>query len=141
MSSQLNICAFQSYHLFVTLFASIFCSVADYALFQCYLGQICITFGDNLASKFFKFTQKQHLLMVLFGTNLVRNISTFLMQMRCRFNTHFNWGSALIFFSFCFFSGKDPTIDLLIYPCPIKATHIDRWFSLPFCLVIMFCFF
>ena len=40
VSTQLNMCAF---YLFDTLFASIFCSSADYALFWCYL-------HNNLAS-------------------------------------------------------------------------------------------
>ena len=35
-----------------------------------------IKFGSNVASKFKKWMQKQHLLMVLFGTNLESNIST-----------------------------------------------------------------
>ena len=37
--------------------------------------KICIRVGANLESKLKKFMQKQHLLMVLFGTNLVSNIS------------------------------------------------------------------
>jgi hypothetical protein len=38
--------------------------------------QIYIKFGADLLLKFLKIMQKQHLLMVLFGTNLVSNIST-----------------------------------------------------------------
>ena len=74
--TQLISCAFQCKHLFDTLFASIFCSCADFALFCCYFRQIFIQFGANLASKFKKKNMhKQHLLMVLIGINLVRNIS------------------------------------------------------------------
>ena len=36
----------------------------------------CIKFGARLASIFYKLMQKQHLLMVLIGTNLLFNIST-----------------------------------------------------------------
>ena len=43
---QLNICAFKCQHLFGTLFLSIFCSCADYALFW------CIKYSANLASFF-----------------------------------------------------------------------------------------
>ena len=34
----------------VTYYALIFCNDEDYALFWCYLGQICIKIGANLAS-------------------------------------------------------------------------------------------
>ena len=47
-------------HLFVTLFASIFCICADYAFFGAILDE----------------WPKLHLQMVLFGTNLMSNIST-----------------------------------------------------------------
>ena len=33
-------------------FVSLYRSGADFAVFCCYLGQICIKFGANLASKF-----------------------------------------------------------------------------------------
>ena len=113
--SKLYICAFQCQHLFVTLFASIYCRCTKFALNWCYLRKfalklvlfekICIKFGAYFASKFKEIMQKQHLLMVLFGTNLVSSIGTkaskkhhiqypmkiILMQIRCRFNTHFSW--------------------------------------------------
>jgi hypothetical protein len=44
--------------------------------FGAFLEQICIIFGTNSASNFKKLMQKQHLLMVIFGTNLVSIIST-----------------------------------------------------------------
>ena len=46
------------------------------ALISYYLGQICIKFDANLASKLKKYMQIQHFLMVLFKMNLVNNIST-----------------------------------------------------------------
>ena len=45
-------------------------------LLCCYLEQIYIRFGANLTSKLNKFIQKLHLLMVLFGKNLMSNSST-----------------------------------------------------------------
>jgi hypothetical protein len=59
-------------HLFGTLFALIFCIDANYAFFWHYLGSILCLFSI----KNFKIMQKQHLLMVLFRTNLLSNIST-----------------------------------------------------------------
>ena len=52
--------SFQCQHLFGTFFALIFRSGADFAVFRCYVGQICIKLSANLASKF--------------RTNLVGNI-------------------------------------------------------------------
>ena len=43
-SSKLNICALKCQHLFGTLFAVIFCSGADYALFFCYLEKFSLNF-------------------------------------------------------------------------------------------------
>ena len=63
-----------------------------------------------------KLMQNQLILMVLFETNLVINIrqnikkahiyhhiSTILMQIKCRFDAHFNWVSDHLFFLYCFF--------------------------------------
>ena len=95
---QLNICAFYCQHLFGSNFLE-WCKICIKSL--CYLGQICIKFGANLASKLKIFMS---LLMVLFGTNLVSNISTkasqkapylmpnyhnFLMQVRFKFDAQF----------------------------------------------------
>ena len=44
-------------HSFGTLYALIFCSDEDYALFWCYLGQICLKLYANLASFFFKYAE------------------------------------------------------------------------------------
>jgi hypothetical protein len=44
--------------------------------FWCYLRQISILFGADLASQFKKFMPELHFQMVLFWTNLVSNIST-----------------------------------------------------------------
>ena len=50
--------------------------VQNYPHFWCHLGQICIKFSAYLASKLKQIMQKQHVLKVIFGTNLVSNIST-----------------------------------------------------------------
>ena len=63
-----NIC---KEHLFGTLFVYIFCSGADYALF----GAVSDKFGANLALKLKEIMPELNLLVVLFGTNLLSNIS------------------------------------------------------------------
>ena len=59
--TQISIHAFQCQHLYGTLLASILRSGADFAVFWCYLGQICIKFGANLAPKILEFMQKKAL--------------------------------------------------------------------------------
>ena len=58
---------------------------------------IFIEFGANLASLFKRLVPVLHLLMVLFGTDLVKNtiimqspIRTILAQIRCKFDVHLN---------------------------------------------------
>ena len=58
---------------FCLLFASIFGSGTDYALFWCNLGQICTRFDANLEWKVNKFMPELHPLVVLIFTNLVSN--------------------------------------------------------------------
>ena len=63
-----------------------------------FLALICHKFGVNLALKYRQLMQKQHFIIVLFGTNSETlaskyqksPISTLLMQIRYRFNAHFN---------------------------------------------------
>ena len=69
----------------------------------CYLGQICIVFGANLALTLKILMQELHLPKVQFATNVVSKISTeakkhiqfslctFLVKLKCRFNAHFSW--------------------------------------------------
>ena len=45
LATQLNICASKCQHLSINI-----CSGTDYGLFWCYFVQICIKFGDTLAS-------------------------------------------------------------------------------------------
>ena len=47
--TQLNICALKCQNLFGIFLASIVCSGADYELFCCHLGLICMKFGANLS--------------------------------------------------------------------------------------------
>ena len=46
---------------FCTVFASIYCSGVDYAIFGAF-GKICIQFGANLAPKLNKFNAEKYLL-------------------------------------------------------------------------------
>ena len=102
---------------------SLLLSDFDCAFFWCYLGQICIKFNAI-------FLQKQHLLIVLFGTNFVRNINTkalkktylvpdqylFLMQKKGKFNAYFSWVHLL-----CAFKSMQPVWNIFCYYYYLKT--------------------
>ena len=67
---QLNIFAFQ---FLICINFLQWCRLCNFLVI---LIQICIKFGANLASELKKIMQKQHFLIVLYGTNLVSHIST-----------------------------------------------------------------
>ena len=75
VTAQLNVCAFECQNLLVYLHQ--FSAVVQIKhQIWCYFEQNYIKFGANSAAKFYKYMQELHLLLELFGTKLVSNIST-----------------------------------------------------------------
>ena len=75
-------CMYIVHMLYITNVERIYFARGDFlwqykfALHIALFGKNCIKFGANLASKFLKLMQKQHLIIVIFGMNLLSNIIT-----------------------------------------------------------------